>query len=139
MPVTCICGYCDCAHGFLGIRFAVPIPELDAMPATVACALSRCTAYDRRQPERTLLYRTVQAHLEETWLALHDAGRPRHGGLDGHAQKNGRRLSQSVPQAKFGGYDSLFCVISCNTQQSRIPFHPSCADRVNRVDPATSA
>ena len=31
----------NCAHGCLGIRFAVPIPELDAMPATV---LARCCA-----------------------------------------------------------------------------------------------
>lgn len=73
MPVPCTSGNCNCAHGCLGIRFAVPIPELVAMPATVACALSRSTAHDRRQPERTLLYRTVQAHLA-TWLALQDDG-----------------------------------------------------------------
>lgn len=29
--------------------------------------------YHRRRPERTLLYRLVQAHLA-TWLALHDDG-----------------------------------------------------------------
>ena len=42
------------------------------MPA-VPCAAPRNTVYRRRQPERTLLYRTVQAHLA-TWLALLDDG-----------------------------------------------------------------
>jgi hypothetical protein len=32
-------------------------------------AVNGATLYRRRRPERTLLYRTVQAHLE-TWLAL---------------------------------------------------------------------
>lgn len=40
------------------------------MPAeAVACATSRIATYRRRQPERTLLYRTVQSHLA-TWLEL---------------------------------------------------------------------
>ena len=43
------------------------------MPATAACAKPRSPVYRRRQPERTLLYRTVQTHLA-TWLALHDDG-----------------------------------------------------------------
>ncbi len=43
------------------------------MPATAACVLPRSPVYRRRQPERTLLYRTVQTHLA-TWLALHDEG-----------------------------------------------------------------
>ena len=43
------------------------------MPATAACAEPRSPVYRRRQPERTLLYRTVQTHLA-TWLALHDDG-----------------------------------------------------------------
>ena len=43
------------------------------MPATAACVSPRSAVYRRRQPERTLLYRTVQAHLA-TWLALHDEG-----------------------------------------------------------------
>ena len=38
------------------------------MPAVPGAAL-RSTVYRRRQPERTLLYRTVQTHLA-TWLAL---------------------------------------------------------------------
>lgn len=59
----------NCAHGCMGIRFLVPIPDSDAMPATVACELSRSTTYDRRITERTLLYRAVQTHLA-TWLAL---------------------------------------------------------------------
>ncbi len=42
------------------------------MPAA-PCAAPRSTVYRRRQPERTLLYRTVQAHLA-TWLAFHDEG-----------------------------------------------------------------
>ena len=41
------------------------------MSATAACVSPRSALYRRRQPERTLLYRTVQAHLA-TWLALHD-------------------------------------------------------------------
>ena len=43
------------------------------MPATVGGAKPRSSLYRRRQPERTLLYRTVQTHLA-TWLALHDDG-----------------------------------------------------------------
>lgn len=43
------------------------------MPATATCASPRSTVYRRRQPERTLLYRTVQTHLA-TWLALQDDG-----------------------------------------------------------------
>jgi hypothetical protein len=40
------------------------------MPAAaVACATSRTATYRRRQPERTVLYRTVQTHLA-TWLEL---------------------------------------------------------------------
>ena len=42
------------------------------MPA-VPCAASRGSIYHRREPERTLLYRTVQTHLA-TWLALQDDG-----------------------------------------------------------------
>ena len=43
------------------------------MPATAACVAPRSAVQRRRQPERTLLYRTAQAHLA-TWLALHDEG-----------------------------------------------------------------
>jgi hypothetical protein len=43
------------------------------MPATAACASPRSAVYRRRQPERTLLYRTVQTHLA-TWLALQEDG-----------------------------------------------------------------
>ncbi|MCM8614066.1 transposase [Accumulibacter sp.] len=43
------------------------------MPATAACASLRSAAYRRREPERTLLYRTVQTHLA-TWLALQEDG-----------------------------------------------------------------
>ena len=43
------------------------------MLATAACVSPRSAVYRRRQPERTLLYRTVQAHLA-TWLAFHDEG-----------------------------------------------------------------
>lgn len=40
------------------------------MPAAAAaCATSRTATYRRRQPERTVLYRTVQTHLA-TWLEL---------------------------------------------------------------------
>ncbi len=47
------------------------------MPAAVACASPRSAVYRRRQPERTLLYRTVQAHLA-TWLSLQDDGSAAH-------------------------------------------------------------
>ena len=43
------------------------------MPTTAACASPRSAVYRRRQPERTLLYRTVQTHLA-TWLALQEDG-----------------------------------------------------------------
>jgi hypothetical protein len=43
------------------------------MPATAAGASPRSAVYRRRQPERTLLYRTVQTHLA-TWLALQEDG-----------------------------------------------------------------
>ena len=42
------------------------------MPAA-ACASARSAVYRRRQPERTLLYRTAQTHLA-TWLALQNDG-----------------------------------------------------------------
>ena len=101
MPVTCSSGYCDCAHGCLGIRFAVPIPDLDAMLPTVACALSRSTAYDRRQPERTLLYRTVQAHLA-TWLAHWEDG----------SKTSRRHSSEGIHVLGFdlGQLDARYCV-----------------------------
>lgn len=47
------------------------------MPAVAARACGAPAIYHRRQPERTVLYRLVQAHLA-TWLALH------HDGLGGH-------------------------------------------------------
>ena len=43
------------------------------MPATVAKSCGVPAVCHRRQPERTLLYRVVQAHLA-TWLAQHDDG-----------------------------------------------------------------
>ena len=39
------------------------------MSAAAPCASPRTARYRRRQPERTLLYRTVQGHLA-TWLEL---------------------------------------------------------------------
>jgi len=36
---------------------------------SAACASARTAVYRRRRPERTVLYRTVQAHLA-TWLEL---------------------------------------------------------------------
>ena len=43
------------------------------MSATAAKSCGSPAVYHRRQPERTGLYRVVQAHLA-TWLALHDDG-----------------------------------------------------------------
>jgi hypothetical protein len=39
------------------------------IPMSAACASARTAVYRRRRPERTVLYRTVQAHLA-TWLEL---------------------------------------------------------------------
>ena len=39
------------------------------IPMSAACASARTAVYRRRRPERTALYRTVQAHLA-TWLEL---------------------------------------------------------------------
>lgn len=46
------------------------------MSATAAKSCGSPAVYHRRQPERTVLYRVVQAHLA-TWLALHDDGQGR--------------------------------------------------------------
>ena len=43
------------------------------MPAATACASPRSAVNRRRQPARTLLYRTVQTHLA-TWLTLQEGG-----------------------------------------------------------------
>lgn len=43
------------------------------MSATAAKSCGSPAVYHRRQPERTVLYRVVQAHLA-TCLALHDDG-----------------------------------------------------------------
>ena len=43
------------------------------MPAAAAQPSCAPAVYHRRQPQRTLLCRIVQAHLA-TWLALHDDG-----------------------------------------------------------------
>jgi DNA-directed RNA polymerase subunit RPC12/RpoP len=62
---------------------------------------SGATAYRRRRPERTLLYRTVQTHFE-TWLAL------RHGECDdadavpGYVESDFRRyLECGIPAHGF--------------------------------------
>ena len=50
-------------------------PDSTLRPAkpAVPCAAPRSSIYHRREPERTLLYRTVQTHLA-TWLARQDDG-----------------------------------------------------------------
>ena len=53
-----------------------------------ACHMPSSAVYHRRRPERTLLYRTVQAHLA-TWLALHDDGAG--GGVPGVTEREFRR------------------------------------------------
>ena len=71
----------------MGIRYPVPITRsgLPCLPPPPAprkkypwgaphrAVPSTAAVYRRRQPERTLLYRTVQTHLG-TWLALQDEG-----------------------------------------------------------------
>jgi len=60
------------------------------MPAAAAaCATSRTATYRRRQPERTVLYRTVQTHLA-TWLEL--------------AQDESERSAPAHVEREFRGY-----------------------------------
>jgi hypothetical protein len=46
------------------------------MPTQAAKPCQEASVYQRRRPERTLLYHLVQAHLA-TWLALQDDGEGR--------------------------------------------------------------
>ena len=59
------------------------------MSIAAACASSRTATYRRRQPERTVLYRTVQTHLA-TWLEL-TRERPLVGSAPAHAERELRR------------------------------------------------
>lgn len=51
---------------------------------------SRTTPYRRRRPERTLLYRTVSAHVE-TWLALRRGARDDADAVPGYVEHDFRR------------------------------------------------
>ena len=101
------------------------------MPAAaVACATSRTATYRRRQPERTVLYRTVQTHLA-TWLELaHDeSGRS----APAHVEREFRRylecgiLAHGFARARCAGCGHDFLVAfsckgrgvcpSCNTRR----------------------
>ena len=65
------------------------------MPAAaVACATSRTATYRRRQPERTVLYRTEQTHLA-TWLELaqDESGRP----TPAHIDRASGSVSETCP------------------------------------------
>ena len=59
------------------------------MSVAPACASSRTATYRRRQPERTVLYRTVQTHLA-TWLEL-TRERPLGGSTPAHLEREFRR------------------------------------------------
>ena len=101
------------------------------MPAAaVACATSRTTTYRRRQPERTVLYRTVQSHLA-TWLELaqDESGRS----APAHVEREFRRylecgiLAHGFARARCAGCGHDFLVAysckgrgvcpSCNTRR----------------------
>jgi hypothetical protein len=47
----------------------LPLDCPTRIPMSAHCAPARTAVYSRRRPERTVLYRTVQAHLA-TWLEL---------------------------------------------------------------------
>ena len=100
--------------------------------AWLPVAASGPTTYRRRRPERTLLYRTVQAHFE-TWLALRrgelDDGEP----VPGYVEREFRRylecgiLAHGFARARCGecGHDFLIAFSckgrgvcpSCNTRR----------------------
>ena len=58
------------------------------MPAA-ACAPDRTALYRRRQPERTVLYHTVQTHLA-SWLEL-CGGAPQGSSVPAHVEREFRR------------------------------------------------
>ncbi|MCC6194849.1 MAG: hypothetical protein IT518_10320 [Burkholderiales bacterium] len=60
------------------------------MAALLPSAGTGPTPYRRRRPERTLLYRAVQSHLE-TWLALHRSGCDDADPLAGYVEREFRR------------------------------------------------
>jgi hypothetical protein len=82
------------------------------MPAA-ACAPNRTALYRRRQPERTVLYRTVQTHLA-SWLDL-CGGAPQGGSVPAHVEREFRRylecgiLAHGFARARCGecGHDFL--------------------------------
>lgn len=98
--------------------------------AAAACAPSRTATYHRRQPERTVLYRTVQSHLA-TWLELaqDESGRS----IPAHVEREFRRylecgiLAHGFARARCAdcGHDFLVAYSckgrgicpSCNTRR----------------------
>ena len=100
------------------------------MPAAAACAASRTATYRRRQPERTVLYRTVQSHLA-TWLELaqDESGRsaPAHVEREFHRYLECGLLAHGFARARCAacGHDFLVAFSckgrgvcpSCNTRR----------------------
>ncbi len=98
--------------------------------AAVACAASRTATYRRRQPERTVLYRTVQSHLA-TWLELaqDESGRsvPAHVEREFHRYLECGILAHGFARARCAGCGHDFLVAysckgrgvcpSCNTRR----------------------
>lgn len=100
------------------------------MPATVPVAPCAPARYRRRQPERTVLYCTVQSHLA-TWLELaqDESGRS----IPGHVEREFRRylecgiLAHGFARARCAGCGHDFLVAfsckgrgvcpSCNTRR----------------------
>ena len=98
--------------------------------AAIVCAASRTATYRRRQPERSVLYRTVQSHLA-TWLELaqDESGRS----APAHVEREFRRylecgiLSHGFARARCAGCGHDFLVAfsckgrgvcpSCNTRR----------------------
>lgn len=93
---------------------------------------SRTTPYRRRRPERTLLYRTVSAHVE-TWLALRRGARDDAYAVPGYVERDFRRylecgiLAHGFARARCAqcGHDFLIAFSckgrgvcpSCNTRR----------------------
>ena len=87
------------------------------MSAGAPCASSHPALYRRRQPERTVLYRTVQTHLA-TWLEL-SCDSQQGGSVRAYVEREFRRylecgiLAHAFARARCGqcGHDFLiaFC------------------------------
>lgn len=97
--------------------------------SAAACVLPRTAPYRRRQPERILLYRTVQTHLA-TWLELSSDTR-QGSSAPAHVEREFRRylecgiLAHGFARARCAecGHDFLIAY-SCKGRGSVLPATP---------------